>query len=122
MAPITHVPAQVVTVRDPAHPNFTQRKWQPAHWADAAGNWVAAPTRGGGGSRGSSYRGGVLMDTPGQLTSEGYSGFSSSSGYTPRSDADIIAQANAYADSAVAAKQAAIERQRAQAYAQAQQD
>src|SRR5262252_1200645 len=107
MAPITHVPAQVVTVRDPS--GYTQRKWQPAHWADAAGNWVAAPTRGGGGSRG---------------VSVGYStgGSSSSGGYSGMSDQDIINQANAYADSAIAAKQAAIERQRAQAYAQAQQD
>src|SRR5262252_158486 len=107
MAPITHVPAQVVTVRDPS--GYTQRKWQPAHWADAAGNWVAAPTRGGGGSRG---------------VSVGYStgGSSSSGGYSGMSDQDIINQANAYADSAIAAKQAAIERQRAQAYAQAQYD
>src|SRR5262245_41077500 len=94
------VPGKVITIRDRG---FTQRKFQRGHYADAMGNWVAAPSRGvrpsGGGAVGSG--------------STSSSSSSSSYGYHGLSDDEIEARANAYADSAIAAKQAAIERQRA---------
>src|SRR4029453_6954336 len=106
----TYVPGKVVTIRDKG---FVQRKWQPAHYADARGNWVAAPQK-----RKKAVTG--RSGTPVGST-YGVSG-GASGGYQGFSDADIDARANAYADSAIAAKQAAIERQRASAMAAAQRD
>jgi len=110
------VPAKVIQVQDKG---FVQNKWQPAHWADARGNWVPAPTRGRAAA--TSTRRGVLMDTRSQLTSEGYGGFGNG-GYQPWSDADIEARANAMADAQMGAETAAIQRAQAAAQAAAQRD
>ena len=101
------VPRKRVTIRDKG---FTQTKFQRAHWADASGRWVAAPSR-------------ASRPTPGATgTTTSSSSSSSSTGYHGLSDDEINARANAYADSAIAAKTAAIQRAQAMARAQAQQD
>src|SRR5215471_21303603 len=102
---IIHVPGRVVAVSQPdgRGGTFTQRRWQPSHWADSAsGKWVPAPVRPG-------RPGGVTVNVPGAGVTPGSSGIGAG-GYQGWSDAEIERRANAMADATIAAQSASIQR------------
>jgi len=110
MASAIWVPGKVITIRQGG---YSQRKFQRGHWADAAGRWLGYDR---------SIRPGTSRTSTVPTGAHDVLKDGSDFGYHGLSDDEINARANAYADSAIAAKTASIERMRQQAAQQAQRD
>lgn len=110
-----YVPGKWLITRGPG--GFSQRRWQPGHYALPSGAWVSGPARPGNAAAAAGAAAGGAAGAGGGAGAPGDTG-----GYHGLTDAEMAAKANQLADAQIAASSAKIKAQQAAAAAQGRRD